>query len=234
MSADHGVGGHEIDQMPNGRLFNLLIALSVATLISCVAVVQLFNAQVRSLLAERSKSNTSLKNYNDEMARVLDGKQSVYEFQVGGKDQKVGVISVAQAQAKVLENPEEAFTAAPVYDGWDRAAAVKEFERATSATPAKVVPMENIADGAEGQKGDESGGGGDAPADGGEKPEAAGGTDVEAPEGEAAGKGEPDKESAPAADAAGDGDAQADAKDERDTADKADTPDTPDAAGEND
>ena len=45
---DHG-GGHEIDRMPNSRLFNLLFGLSALTLLAGVGVVQLFNMQVRAL-----------------------------------------------------------------------------------------------------------------------------------------------------------------------------------------
>jgi len=66
---DHGhePGGHEIDKMPNARLFNLLVGLTILTLVACIGVIQLFNLQVRGIEDERAaRESFRLKAYWDE------------------------------------------------------------------------------------------------------------------------------------------------------------------------
>src|SRR5690606_3086889 len=71
---DEHVGGHEIDQMPNGRLFNLMIGLSILTLGACIGVVRLFDKQVESIQADRAKAGAYSRNvYRQEMAKIVDG-----------------------------------------------------------------------------------------------------------------------------------------------------------------
>lgn len=142
--SDHEVGAHEVDQMSTGRLFNLLVGLSIITLLACVAVVQLFYAQVRALVATRGENLYSLQEYRKEMDGVVS-KEGDWEFSVGTANVKVHYIPLEEAEAAVLRDPKTQFVAAPAMPNWDRAAAVREFESgatvaATAATPSDETP----------------------------------------------------------------------------------------------
>src|SRR5262250_1635343 len=70
---EHG-GGHEIDRMPNARLFNLLFGLSALTLLACIGVIQLFNMQVDSLEHTRADQGSfRIHEYTDEMNKQKSG-----------------------------------------------------------------------------------------------------------------------------------------------------------------
>ena len=78
---DHGAhdpdleaGGHEIDKMPNARLFNLLFGLSALTLLACIGVIQLFNYQVEAIEETRGEAGSfRVEAYRDEMRKQADG-----------------------------------------------------------------------------------------------------------------------------------------------------------------
>ena len=125
---DHGhePGGHEIDKMPNARLFNLLIGLSLLTLLSAIGVIQLFNQQVRVIKEERdSKVSFRLKAYHDEMSKLTTtwGRVRFTETEAGadGKDVQIQTrrvrMPLADAKKKVLDDA-KAMKALPRYPGW--------------------------------------------------------------------------------------------------------------------
>ncbi len=113
MSEEHGHndGGHEIDKMPAGRLFNILAILGTLTLGLCFGVIQLFNQQVRQIEGERAAGgNASEQAYNAEMSSVAGG-YGEYEIvkPVGeGKPDKVTTryfMPVDKASQQVIDNP---------------------------------------------------------------------------------------------------------------------------------
>lgn len=126
--SDHGhePGGHEIDKMPNARLFNLLIGLSLLTLLSAIGVIQLFNQQMRVITEERdSKVSFRLQSYNDEMSKLATtwGRVHFTENEAGedGKDKQIKTrvvrMPLADAKKQVLDDP-KSMKAAPRYKGW--------------------------------------------------------------------------------------------------------------------
>ncbi|MBL4683705.1 MAG: hypothetical protein JKY37_03880 [Nannocystaceae bacterium] len=149
----HEQGGHEIDKMPNARLFNLLFGLSALTLLACFGVIQLFNLQVRGVEDERNlRGSFRLMEYQAEQAahrtsfaRVLiadddglsvspaAGKGPVGR---GTHNSVVNRMPLEDARALVLKDP-KAFRAKRAYRGWknpDPALADKE-----GATPAAAA-----------------------------------------------------------------------------------------------
>lgn len=138
---DHGhePGGHEIDKMPNARLFNLLVGLTILTVVACIGVIQLFNLQVRGIEDERaSKESFRLKAYWDEQnslrnsfGRVIitddDGLQPRPEdpkqidrtktYGEGPHRATIKRMPIDQAKATVLED-DGAMKAARAYPGW--------------------------------------------------------------------------------------------------------------------
>lgn len=129
---DHGheQGGHEIDKMPNGRLFNLLGGLSALTLLSCIGVVQLFNLQVRGIEDERnSRVSYRLTEYREEQAKLRDSYGRVLIKEDDGLTKPEGDsvkvprpvtlrrMPMADAIAKVVKDP-KAFAAQRRYRGW--------------------------------------------------------------------------------------------------------------------
>jgi len=128
---DEHVGGHEIDQMPNGRLFNLMIGLSILTLGACIGVVRLFDKQVESIQADRAKAGAYSRNvYRQEMAKIVGGYGAT-PLRDGDKELTLYHIPVAKAAEEVLKDKAR-FKRGRVYPGWAQtssAAAISEVER---------------------------------------------------------------------------------------------------------
>jgi hypothetical protein len=116
--AEHD-GGHEIDKMPNARLFNLLFGLSGLTLLACIGVIQLFNLQVDAIEQNRAEAGSfRIESYREEMRKQIEGwgKLEVKE----PDDNSVSTryyMPIAQAKKKVLDEP-KLLEAAPKYPGW--------------------------------------------------------------------------------------------------------------------
>lgn len=131
-SHDHGVGGHgdhghgdegaghEIDRMPNARLFNLLFGLSGLTLLSAIGVIQLFNIQVDALEQSRAQQGSfRLAAYTEEMNKA---KTSSGEIKINELDDKATVntryfVPLATARKQVLDDPKK-LSAFGQYPGW--------------------------------------------------------------------------------------------------------------------
>jgi len=127
---DHGhePGGHEVDQMPNGRLFKLLVGLSALTLVASIGVIQLFNLQVRGIEDERdAKPAVRLGEYRTKQAefrknfgRVLFLDDDGIALDAGGKGPHESVLlrmPMDDAKAAVLKDSKK-FAAASRYRGW--------------------------------------------------------------------------------------------------------------------
>lgn len=149
---EHGGGGHEVDQMPNARLFNLLFGLSALTFVACFGVVQLFNRQVDSIEADRAKAGSYSRHaYAQEMERHVDafGQATIRD---GDREITLYHVPVDKAVEQVLANP-KAFQRGRLYPGWAQtptALAVKDAERQFAPTPAaptlpQVQPPEQPA-----------------------------------------------------------------------------------------
>ncbi len=113
MSDEHGHddGAHEIDKMPAGRLFGILVVLGGLTLGLCFGVIQLFNQQVRSIEQDRvSAGYATQQDYVAEMAAVADGYGEYEIVTPGGKDKPDTVttryfIPVDKASQQLIDNP---------------------------------------------------------------------------------------------------------------------------------
>ena len=113
MSDEHGHddGAHEIDKMPAGRLFGIVVVLGGLTLGLCFGVIQLFNQQVRSIEQDRvSAGYATQQDYVAEMAAVADGYGEYEIVKPGGKDKPDTVttryfIPVGKASQQVIDNP---------------------------------------------------------------------------------------------------------------------------------
>ncbi len=117
----HGEAGHEIDKMPNARLFNLLFGLSALTLVACIGVIQLFNMQVASIESERAAQGSyQLAAYRDEMKKQLEGTGSTVVVEADGSKTTLHFGPVAQARKAVLDDPGR-LKAAKTYPGWKTA-----------------------------------------------------------------------------------------------------------------
>lgn len=133
----HGfLGGHEIDNTPNGRLFGYLVAAGVVTLVSSLGVVQMFHAQHDAIRAERAKGTPFIRaEYEAQVAPRLAGVEGSLS-EVAAKPALLGSgprpadyqdpdVFVAQAEAAAKGLP----PAAPPTD-----------EDAEGAVPANVPP----------------------------------------------------------------------------------------------
>ncbi len=127
---EHDAGGHEIDNMPNGRLFNLLFGLSALTLIACIGVVQLFNRQLDSVEGARAeKESFQLTQYREEMKRLSASWGVVEIVEEDGLPKPQGAAAagptmadrfhmpVAEAKRRILADP-GVLTAPAPYPGW--------------------------------------------------------------------------------------------------------------------
>jgi hypothetical protein len=124
----HGGGGHEVDKMPSGRLFNLLFGLSGLTLVACIGVVQLFYRQVDSIRDTRdTRESFQLAEYRHEMDEIKGGR--VLEISdddgvpaaEGGRGVFEAIryqMPLAEARKRVLEQPQQLLKAGRPYRGW--------------------------------------------------------------------------------------------------------------------
>lgn len=150
---DHGAhdGAHEIDAMPNARLFNLLFSLSALTLVACIAVIQLFNRQVDQITDSRGKAASfKLQEYRDEMAKHAGAWGKVVMMDDDGVPTDKGGagpheaeryhMPVAEARRRVLADP-KLLTAQPAYRGWvDRDPAKQPQPGAAAGAQPAVIP----------------------------------------------------------------------------------------------
>ncbi len=111
MSDAHGHdGGHEIDKMPAGRLFFILAILSALTLGLCLAVIQLFNEQVRNIEGQRAAEGyANQAAYMTEMTSVAEGFGKYEIVKPGGKDKPDQIttryfVPVDRAKQQMLDN----------------------------------------------------------------------------------------------------------------------------------
>jgi hypothetical protein len=112
-------GGHEIDKMPNARLFNLLFGLSALTLLACIGVIQLFNYQVEAIEESRGEAGSfRVEAYRDEMRKQAEGwgKIEIKETDDNTVTERF-YMPLSEAKKKVLDSP-ESLKAAPTYRGW--------------------------------------------------------------------------------------------------------------------
>jgi hypothetical protein len=153
---NHGVGGHEVDKMPSGRLFNLLFGLSALTLVACIGVVQLFYRQVDSIRDVRdTKQSFQLAEYRQEMddvrgGRVLemtddDGVPSA-EGGRGVFETKRYQMPLAEARKRVLADPKQLLKAGKRYNGWRNpdANAPKVVAPTMPRNPGRPVPRPGV------------------------------------------------------------------------------------------
>lgn len=107
---EHDDGGHEIDKMPAGRLFNIVVLLGAITLGLCIGVIQLFNEQVRNIEGQRADEiNETRQQYAVEMTEVAGG-YGLYEIEKPQGDDKPPKITkryfvpVDKARQQVLDD----------------------------------------------------------------------------------------------------------------------------------
>lgn len=133
----HGEAGHEIDKMPNARLFNLLFGLSALTLVACIGVVQLFNMQVAAVESQRAEQGSfQLAAYRDEMKKQLEGTGTVEVSESDGSKTTLYYGPLAQARKAVLDDPTKLKAGKP-YPGWKTA---DDQAPAAAAAPPKPAP----------------------------------------------------------------------------------------------
>jgi len=107
---EHG-GGHELDVMPNRRLFNLLTSLTALTLMACIGLVAFFYRQADTLRVERAQEGSFLaKQYREEVREVAEG------YGPTGDGQHF-FVPHEKAKELVLSDPSR-FKAAPPPPGW--------------------------------------------------------------------------------------------------------------------
>jgi len=125
---DHAAGGgHEVDKMPSGRLFNLLFGLSALTLVACIGVVQLFYQQVDTIRDGRdTKVSFQLAEYRAQMDELKGGRvvEMTDDDGVPAAEGGRGVyetrhfqMPLADARKRVLEQPQLLKSGGP-YRGW--------------------------------------------------------------------------------------------------------------------
>lgn len=137
---EHEIAGHEIDKMPNRRLFNLLFGLSALTLVACIGVIQLFNLQVSDIEEGRARLGSfQLAEYKAEMDAVASGRGEIQVREYDGKETPRNYIPVAEAKKKLLENP-DLLKARPGYPAWkntDTYQALEQVRQQAAAAAAK-------------------------------------------------------------------------------------------------
>lgn len=164
---DEGPKGHEIDNMPSRKLFNLLFGLLALTILACIGVVQLFFRQVESIETTRySKTPFHLAEYREEMdALTKDWNVTTIDDDDGVASDKGGKgaheakryrMPMAEARKRVLESPEKYLKAQRAYRNWPNpdpnAPKVQRRQRPTrpvaprGAAPAKprIVPTRAV------------------------------------------------------------------------------------------
>lgn len=151
---DHGAGAHEIDRMPNARLFNLLFGLSGLTLLSAIGVIQLFNIQVEALEESRAEQGSfRLTSYLDEMQTIKtsSGKVTVNELDDKATVNTRHFMPLATAKKAVLDDPNrlKAFGAYPGWKTSDEQAPAAAPTDPAAKPPAGAAPAERPAPPAE-------------------------------------------------------------------------------------
>ncbi|MEM7157787.1 MAG: hypothetical protein AAF799_33415 [Myxococcota bacterium] len=126
---DDHAGAHEVDNMPSGKLFNLLFGLSALTLAACIGVVQLFHQQTASIEAQRAKKESfQLTEYKEEMEAIqaewsvvtINDDDGLTEAQ-GGKgphEARRYQMPLSEARKRVLDAPDKSLKAGRRYRGW--------------------------------------------------------------------------------------------------------------------
>jgi hypothetical protein len=142
---EHERGAHEIDKLPNARLFNLLFGLSALVLVSSIGVIQLFNMQVAGIERSRAKQvSFRLQEYRDEVGRVQGNWGTATVLEESGEETAVHHMPLAEARRRVLDKP-ELLGAAPKARGWENTAVGKsiaaEQEKLKAAMP-PALPTE--------------------------------------------------------------------------------------------
>lgn len=149
----HDDGAHEIDKMPSGRLFNIVVILGGLTLALCFGVIQLFNQQVRNIETERiSGGYATQQEYVAEMAEVADG-YGKYEIVKPGGEGKPDVVTtryfvpVDKATQQVIDDPALLKGSTPKRDwaGTGTGKKVQEWGGLPGATPQKPGPKRGDA-----------------------------------------------------------------------------------------
>jgi hypothetical protein len=126
---DEEEGAHEIDKMPYARLFNLLVGLSVLTLLSCIGVIQIFNLQVRQITEEyalEGQKASMLTDYRADAAQV-GGGYGRFEFELEGKAEERFFVPVQAAKKQVLDDP-KLLQGIGSYRGWDDSPVGKQIK----------------------------------------------------------------------------------------------------------
>jgi FtsZ-interacting cell division protein ZipA len=137
---EHERGGHEIDKLPNTRLFNLLFGLSFLVLISSIGVIQLFNLQVRGIEEARAQQPSfRLQAYRDETSALLGSHGTVTVVDEGGVERVAHHMPVADARKAVLDDA-AALGAAPRYRGWENSSVAKTISTLQDAHKAAMPP----------------------------------------------------------------------------------------------
>jgi hypothetical protein len=141
---EHERGGHEVDKMPNARLFNLLFGLSFLVLLSSIGVIQLFNMQVKGIEQSRAQQvSFRLLEYRDEMSKVLGSHGSITVLDEGGVERPAHHMPIAEARRRVLENP-ELLGGAPKFRGWENSSVgktISTLQEANKAARPAVIPQ---------------------------------------------------------------------------------------------
>lgn len=152
----HGGGGHEVDKMPSGRLFNLLFGLSALTLVACIGVVQLFYRQVDSIRDVRdTKQSFQLAEYRQEMDDVKGGRvlEMTDDDGVPAAEGGRGVFEttryqmpLAEARKRMLEQPQQRLKAGARYKGWRNpdANAPKAVAPKMPVNPGRPMPRPGV------------------------------------------------------------------------------------------
>jgi hypothetical protein len=157
---DHERGGHEVDKLPNARLFNLLFGLSFLVLLSSIGVIQLFNMQVKGIEQSRAKQvSFRLLEYRDEMSKLQGSHGSITVLDEGGVERPAHHMPVAEARRRVLENP-ELLGGAPKYRGWENSSVgktISTLQEANKAARPAVVPQPEEEPGSDEPGSDEPG-----------------------------------------------------------------------------
>ncbi|MBC8071183.1 MAG: hypothetical protein IAG13_22850, partial [Deltaproteobacteria bacterium] len=116
-AGDHEGAGHEIDRMPNARLFSLLFGLSGLTLLACIGVIQLFNMQVDALETSRAEQGSfRIVEYLDEMNKTKSGWGNVEVKELDDKNTTTvrWHMPLTSARKAVLDDPNQLKAFAPV------------------------------------------------------------------------------------------------------------------------
>lgn len=127
--SDHGHGegllGHEVDDPPNARLFNILLFCTILVFLSCVALVQVFNSQAREIVTSRANQGSY--------------KLAAYKTEMGSHK-----AAIASGKDKVLKD-KSALGSFPAPTGWVHPDDMAGAKKPEPAAPAEPVPADGEA-----------------------------------------------------------------------------------------